>query len=65
MKPEPKNEFELEASKARRSTIAECWHFVMESEKWWLFPILFIFLLLGLFMVLAASGAGPFIYTLF
>ena len=34
-------------------------------KKWWLAPIILVLLLLGLLIALCASGAAPFIYTLF
>ena len=34
-------------------------------KKWWLAPIILVLLLLGLLIALSASGAAPFIYTLF
>ncbi len=43
----------------------ELWLFVCATGKWWLVPILVALLLLGAVMLLSASGAGPFIYTLF
>jgi hypothetical protein len=39
--------------------------FLAHNKKWWLLPIVVILLAFGLLAVLAASGAAPFIYTLF
>lgn len=39
--------------------------FLRQSKKWWLLPILIVLGLFGLLVVLAGSGAAPFIYTLF
>jgi hypothetical protein len=36
-----------------------------ENKMWWLTPILVVFGLLGVLLVLGATGAAPFIYTLF
>lgn len=40
--------------------------FLARSGKWWLFPIVLLFLALGLILALAKGSAlAPFIYTLF
>jgi hypothetical protein len=39
--------------------------FMSENKKWWLTPILLVLALLGALLVLGATGAAPFIYTLF
>jgi hypothetical protein len=44
---------------------SEFWDFLRTSRKWWLLPLLSIFLLLGILLVLANTAAAPFIYTLF
>jgi hypothetical protein len=44
----------------------ELWEFLRVRKKWWLGPIVFMLLLLGLLIVFAESSAiAPFIYTLF
>ena len=46
--------------------IKEFWEFLRVRKKWWLTPIVIIFLLLGLLIVMTESSAvAPFIYTLF
>lgn len=35
------------------------------NKKWWLIPALLIIGLAGLILILAQTGAAPFIYTLF
>ncbi|MDD5560802.1 MAG: DUF5989 family protein [Candidatus Omnitrophica bacterium] len=48
------------------SVLKEFWDFLKAEKKWWLAPIIIIFLLLGTLMVLTQSTAvAPFIYTLF
>lgn len=39
--------------------------FMAENKKWWLIPILLVLGLLGGLLILGATGAAPFIYTLF
>lgn len=46
--------------------IKDLWGFMKERKKFWLAPIIFVLLLLGILIVLAqGSAAAPFIYTLF
>ncbi|HBE67238.1 MAG TPA: hypothetical protein DDW52_03725 [Planctomycetaceae bacterium] len=45
--------------------LAEFVMFLRENKKWWLVPLVGSLLLIGLVGLLAASGAAPFIYTLF
>ncbi|HNQ50728.1 MAG TPA: DUF5989 family protein [Candidatus Omnitrophota bacterium] len=46
--------------------LTEFWSFMMENKKWWLAPIVIMFVLLGALMFFAQSSAvAPFIYTLF
>ena len=39
--------------------------FMAENKKWWLTPIILVLGLLGALLALGATGAAPFIYTLF
>ncbi len=51
---------------SRLSLFAEFWAFMRVRKKWWLGPIVFFLLLLGLVVVLTEGSAlAPFIYTLF
>ncbi|HNW58518.1 MAG TPA: DUF5989 family protein [bacterium] len=51
---------------SKLSILKEFWLFMRERKKWWLGPILFFLLLLGLLIVFAEGSAlAPFIYTLF
>lgn len=44
----------------------ELGQFMMENKKWWLMPILLVFLLLGTLIFLTQGTAvAPFVYTLF
>jgi hypothetical protein len=48
------------------SFLQEFWQFTRENKKYWLLPILFVFLLLGALIVFShGSVLAPFIYTLF
>ena len=46
--------------------LQEFWQFLKQEKKYWLAPIIVVFLLLGLLIVFSQSSAvAPFIYTLF
>lgn len=46
--------------------VKEFWDFLKIRKKLWLFPMVFMLLLLGILVVLAeGSAVAPFIYTLF
>jgi hypothetical protein len=51
-------------SKAR--VLSEFWQFLRQEKKYWLAPIVVMFILFGLLIVFSQSSAlAPFIYTLF
>jgi len=46
--------------------IKELWQFLRVRKKWWLTPILVMFLLLGILILFSqGSAVAPFVYTLF
>ncbi|MDR3636823.1 MAG: DUF5989 family protein [Isosphaeraceae bacterium] len=47
------------------SLAVELIDFLKHNKKWWLLPILLMLGLFGILMALAATGAAPFIYTMF
>ena len=50
----------------RFQIISEFYQFMKERKKWWLGPIVFMLLLLGMLMVLTqGSAVAPFVYALF
>lgn len=53
------------AQEEERGLVAEFVMFMAENKMWWLTPILVVFGLLGVLLVLGATGVAPFIYTLF
>jgi hypothetical protein len=65
--PDEPNEFEKAArsGKANKGIVSEFVDFLKENKKWWLAPIIIILLLFGVLIILAGTGAAPFIYTLF
>lgn len=54
------------AKPGKLAILGELWDFMKVRKKWWLGPIVFMLLLLGLLVVLTQGSAlAPFIYTLF
>ena len=46
--------------------LRDLWKFIRDRKKYWLIPVIFFLLLLGILIVLGGSSAvAPFIYTLF
>ena len=46
--------------------IAEFWQFLLLEKKYWLVPIVIVFVLFGLLIAFSQSSAvAPFIYTMF
>jgi Family of unknown function (DUF5989) len=51
---------------SRGRVLAELWQLLRQERKYWLVPIVVVFVLFGLLMVFTQSSAvAPFIYTLF
>lgn len=63
--PNGKNDFEKAGEDQPQTLVQEFTQFIFENKKWWLIPILLSFALIGVLIVLSATGAAPFIYTLF
>lgn len=61
----PPDDLETAAARTRPPLLAEVWRWLARTGQWWLAPIVLTLLLLGAFVVLASSGAGPFLYALF
>jgi hypothetical protein len=65
-RPEPSTDNEQLLREAPNpGFFADFWDFLKTSKKWWLLPLLVVFLALGVVLVLAHTAAAPFIYTLF
>ena len=62
---EQKTEFENAGQEKQLSLVQEFLLFVTENKKWFLIPLVVSMLLIGALVVLAGTGAAPFIYTLF
>lgn len=46
------------------SLIKEFYWFLTENKKWWLIPLIILFVLLGLALFLGNTALAPFIYSL-
>jgi hypothetical protein len=63
--PEP-NEFEKAAAAQRGGgLLGDLWEFLKTNKKWWMLPLIVLFLLLAGLILLSSTGLAPFIYTLF
>jgi len=46
--------------------VQEFWQFLRERKKFWMFPLIFILVLIGVLVIITSSSAlAPFIYSLF
>ncbi len=62
----PQTKFEQAASaQSRGGFVSELWQFLKTNKKWWLLPIIIVLLIFSLLILLAGTGAAPFIYSLF
>ncbi len=53
-------------TREKLSILKELWDFMRIRKKWWLGPIIFVLVILGIVIVMAEGSAiAPFIYTLF
>ena len=64
-KKEPSAFEKAAATQARNGLLSDFWCFLKTNKKWWLIPILAVFLLAGFLVLLSSTGLAPFIYTLF
>jgi hypothetical protein len=51
--------------KKNQSFLRELVEFLAHNKKWYLIPVVLAMLLLGILIILGATGAAPFVYTLF
>lgn len=64
-KPSQAQQLADQARQGRSSFFGEYLYFLKHNKKWWMLPLAVILLGFGVLMVLSATGAAPFIYTLF
>jgi len=56
--------FREAATSERVGIVAEFWDFLKHNKKWWLLPIIALFLLMSVLIVLGYWGLAPFIYPM-
>lgn len=56
---------EFEKAKSEKGLVAEFWEFLLQNKKFWMIPIIIVFLILGGLLIAGGSGFAPFIYALF
>ena len=59
------DEFAAQAEQQSPGLLREYVDFLKHNKKWWLLPIIFALLLVGVLIIFGGSAAAPFIYTLF
>jgi hypothetical protein len=60
------NEFEKAAREQQSAGfLREFFGFLKQNKKWWLLPIVIVFILLGLLILMGNTVLAPFIYTIF
>jgi len=62
---DPKNDFASQAEGESPGLLREIWDLLRFNKKWWLWPVVIVLLLAGLFVLLSGTVFAPFIYTLF
>ena len=60
-----KSQFEAASEEQQLSLFQEFRIFIVENKAWWMIPILLVLSFVGVLLVLASTGAAPFIYTLY
>ena len=60
-----KTRFEQMNHRVSSSMFGDLLQFALQNKKWWLLPIIVMLGFVSMLVVLAGSGAAPFIYTLF
>ncbi len=45
--------------------LKEIYDFIVQTKKWWLLPLIFMLLIVGLLVIFSDSAVAPFIYSLF
>jgi hypothetical protein len=66
MKKDSRSAFEKAADSQRSGGFfTDLWQFIKTNKKWWLLPMVVLFLGFALLIFLSSTGLAPFIYTLF
>ena len=54
--------FAQQSEETPSGIIREFWDFLRYSKKWWLTPVILVLAFVGLFVLLSATAAAPFLY---
>jgi hypothetical protein len=57
--------FEASGAEKEIGVFGEFMLMLKQNKKYWLLPIVLMLLAIGVLIILGATGAAPFIYTLF
>lgn len=51
----------------KESLLSEIWHYIRAEKKYWLIPLIIVFVMFGALLIVAQTVPviSPFIYTLF
>ena len=68
--PHKDDEFDHDAfvqagERKRASSTGEMMHMVRTTRKWWMLPLIMVLVVLGLFLLIQYTGAGPLLYAIF
>jgi hypothetical protein len=61
-KTQQEQDFLNAAQGKERGIVGEFIGFMAENKVWWMAPIILVLALLGVLLVLGATGVGPFLY---
>jgi len=59
------NQFAQQGQAERTGMLADFIYLLKNNQKWWMLPLILVFIAFGVFMVLSSTGVAPFIYTVF
>lgn len=62
---ESRNQFAQQGQAQRTGMLADFIYLLRNNRKWWMLPLILVFIVFGVFMVLSSTGVAPFIYTVF
>ena len=65
MTRESGSSFVDESRRQRQGLLGETWDFLSANKKWWMIPIVVVFVFMGILMLVGGTAAAPFIYSLF
>jgi hypothetical protein len=58
-------DFEKASAAGKSNVLTQFLELMARNKKWWLLPIVVVFVVFGVLFALAGTAAAPFIYALF